>query len=221
VAYHKMTGEPVWAAGDDRASYSSPLLATVAGVRQVIVLNHNSVTGHDPADGRVLWRADWPGGHPKVAQPIVLGEDRLLVSSGYGAGCAVFQVSPDPAGDFRVEQLWKNLNMKAKFSNMIRHEGTIYGLDDGVLVALDPMTGRRRWKSGRYGHGQMILAGNLILVQSEAGHLALVEADPLSHVELARIRLFDHKTWNTPALAGRYLLVRTDQQAACYELPVK
>ena len=91
---------------------------------------------------------------------------------------------------------------------MVHHEGTVYGLDDGTLTALDPDTGERFWKRGRYGHGQMILVGDLLLIQSESGDVVLVEPTPKEHRELARLEALSGKTWNPPALAGHRLLVR-------------
>jgi outer membrane protein assembly factor BamB len=119
-----------------------------------------------------------------------------------------------------AEQVWRTLALKAKFANFVRRDGFVYGLDDGILVCLDIETGGRRWKAGRYGHGQMVLAGDLLLVTAESGEVALVEAVPDGHRELARFQALEGKTWNSPALAAPYLLVRNDRRAACYELPL-
>ena len=100
------------------------------------------------------------------------------------------------------------------------HDGFVYGLDDGVLVCLDPATGERCWKRGRYGHGQVILAGDLLVIQTEDGEVVLVEPHPDEPRELGRFTAFDGKTWNCPALAGRYLLVRNHREAALFELPL-
>ena len=217
VAYRRDTGEPAWHAGDDIASYSSPVLATLAGVRQIVVLNQSSVAGHDPSTGRVLWNHPWPRSAPTVAIPLVLSENRVLLSSGYGIGSRLVQISRD--GDAVKESLvWESTRLKAKFTNPVLFDGFVYGLDDGVLVCLDPSNGERRWKGGRYGHGQTILVGNRLLVQTEDGDIVLVEPNPEAHREIARFPAFAQKTWNPPAVAGRFLLVRTDTEAACYEL---
>jgi outer membrane protein assembly factor BamB len=92
-------------------------------------------------------------------------------------------------------------------------------LDDGILACLDLATGDRKWKDGRYGHGQVLLADDVLLVQTEPGPVALVEANPSEYRELARLGALSSKTWNTPALAGDLLLVRNDQEAVCYRLP--
>jgi len=221
LAYDLATGDAVWGGGDDPASYASPMLAYLAGSRQIVVRNQNSITGHNPADGTVLWRQPWPGNQPNVAQPLALGNDRLLISSGYGIGSKVFRVKAVEGGSFAVEELWESLRLKAKFTNVVLHEGRVYGLDDGVMVCLDPETGERCWKRGRYGHGQLILVGDLLLLIAEDGELLLIEANPKEFREVAKVPdALDGKSWNSPALAGRYLLLRNAKTAVCYELPL-
>ncbi len=221
VAYDAATGEPAWHGGDDRSGFSSPLLVELAGVRQVVIFNQASVAGHDPADGRLLWQWAWPPGQPNVSQPVPLPGDRLFVSSGYGIGGKLLEIARDGSGALGATLLWETPRLKAKFTNVVPYQGRLYGLDDGTLVCLDPETGERCWKEGRYGHGQVILAGDLLLVQAEDGQVALVAPDPGGLEELGRFTALDGKTWNPPALAAPYLLVRNDREAACYELPVE
>jgi outer membrane protein assembly factor BamB len=223
VAYHRLTGELLWHAGDDPSSYSSPQLATLAGKRQIVIINRESVVGHDPADGHILWSYDWPQLNPKCAQPLVTGEDTVLVSAGYGLGSALVRLAPEGEGGLSVEQVWKerNLrNLKSKFADMILRDEFVYALDDGVLASIEAGTGKRRWRGGRYGHGQLLLVGDLLLVQAETGELALVDPNPKSFVELGRIPALIGKTWNTLAITGNRLLVRNHEEAACYELPL-
>jgi len=122
-------------------------------------------------------------------------------------------------GKYATRELWKNHNLKAAFNNIVTRDGCAFGLDDGILVCLDLATGQRKWKEGRYGTGQVLLAGGLLLVQTEPGPVTLVEANPAGFHELSSIPALQAKTWNTPALAGQYLLVRNDQEAVCYKLP--
>jgi outer membrane protein assembly factor BamB len=220
VAYDAASGAPAWAAGEGGASYSSPTLVTLAGRRQLVVLNAASVSGHDPATGVVLWEQPFPPGQPNVAMPLLLDPERLLVSVGYGVGSKAYRVS-ETGGALRATLEWESPRLKSKFANLVIHEGFIYGLDDGVLTCLDPARGERRWKSGRHGHGQLLLVAGLLLVQTEEGELVLIEPSPDSCRELARFPVLDGKTWNPPALAGSLLLVRNDREAAAYELPVE
>ena len=219
VAYDRATGELVWAAGTDTSSYSSPVLLELAGSDQIVMRNQGSITAHDPATGTVLWSEGWPNQQPNVAVPLLLGDDRVLFSTGYGIGSKLFRVVAGEGG-FEIEQLWESPRMKAKFTNLVEHQGYVYGLDDGVLVCLDPATGERCWKKGRYGHGQVILAGDLLLLTTEEGEVSLIEPNPDELRVLGSFAPFSGKSWNPPALAGSLLLLRTDREAALYELPV-
>ena len=196
-------------------------VATLAGVRQIVIFNHASVAGHDPVDGRLLWTHEWPRQQPNVAQPVPLDGDRLILSAGYGVGAKLFKIGSGADGSLDASVVWESIRLKAKFANFVVHDGFIYGLDDGILVCLDAATGEIQWKRGRYGHGQMILVEDLLLVQTEHGEMVLVEPSPEELRELGRLRLFDGKLWNSPALVGQYLLVRSDREAALFELPMK
>jgi outer membrane protein assembly factor BamB len=221
LAYRKDTGEPLWQSGRDEASYCSPSIATIAGQRQIVILNAQSVSGHDPRDGKVFWDYSWKGNWPKVAQPLALENDRVFMAAGYGLGCVMLQLKRSDAGEWSVTELWKNRNLKPKFTNVVRRKGCVYGLDDGTLVCLDLASGERKWKDGRYGHGQVLLVDDVLLIQAESGDVILVEANPNEHRELGRFPAIEGKTWNNPVLAGSYLLVRNDREAACYELPLR
>jgi outer membrane protein assembly factor BamB len=220
VAYDARDGAPVWAAGSDRSSYSTPALLTLAGRPQLVALNASSLTGLEPATGRLLWEQPFPGGQPNVATPVATAPDRVLVSVGYGIGAKSYRIE-DRGGVYAAVPLWESPRLKSKFANVVVHDGLVYGLDDGVLTCLDPATGERRWKDGRYGHGQLLLVGDLLLVQTEEGEIVLVEPAADALRELARLPVLPGKTWNPPALAGRMLLVRNDREAAAFQLPVE
>ena len=220
VAYHVATGDFIWGGGDDGASYSSPILATLAGVGQILIFNSHQVAAHDPDSGQVLWEYEWPAGHPHIAVPVMLPEDRVLVTSGYGTGSELLQIKKLVDDKWSASRIWKSIRLKAKFTNVVYRDGFIYGLDDGILVCLDAADGSLKWKEGRYGHGQVILTGDLLLVMDEGGDVVLVAPVPQEHRELTRFRALHGKTWNPPALAGEYLVVRNDKEAACYRLPL-
>ncbi|MFQ5632941.1 MAG: PQQ-binding-like beta-propeller repeat protein [bacterium] len=221
VAYHAKTGARVWNAGGvSHSAYSSPFLTTFSGHTQIILFNKSQITAHDPQFGHVLWKESWPKETQAISQPVPLPGDRLFVSSGYGIGGKLFQIRYNRDQKFEITQIWRSPRLKAKLSNVVYKDGFLYGLDDGVFVCLDSKTGRRKWKKGRYGHGQIILVEDLILVQSEQGDVILLEANTEKHIELGRIAALNSKTWNHPALAAPYLLVRNDKEAVCFELPI-
>ena len=222
MAYHRETGAIIWGGGRVRAGHSSPSLVSIAGMDQVIIFNNGQIAGHNPISGKLLWEYPWYGGMTQhVAQPIPLPGDRIFVSTGYGIGCELIQIAKNSQDEFTANQIWKSPRLKAKFANMVHKDGYIYGLDDGVLVCLDLADGQRKWKRGRYGHGQLILVNDLLLIQTESGDVVLVDASPIEHNERTRFPALSSHTWNSPTLAAPYLLVRNDREAACYELALK
>jgi outer membrane protein assembly factor BamB len=144
----------------------------------------------------------------------------LFASTNYGVGCQLLEVRRDgPA--WHVHPAWSNRTMQTKFCSAVVRDGHAYGLDDGILECISLIDGSRRWKRGRYGHGQLLLADDLLVIQAEDGRVALVEATPEKFSELGLFQALDGRTWNYPALAGGELFVRNDRQAACYELPLQ
>ena len=220
VACRLADGSTVWSAATRWAGYSSPLSATLGGTRQVLIFA-NGLLGIEAATGRQLWRFPWPGGHPHVATPVVVSDSELVLSSGYGTGSARVKVERDAAGQWSASTVWRTNRMKAKFTNLIVHRGYLYGLDDGILECLDLATGGLAWKEGRYGHGQILLVGELLLVLAESGDIIPVDPQPDRLRELTRFTALHEKTWNPPAVAGEYLLVRNDKEAACFRMPVR
>lgn len=218
VAYDRASGKEAWSAGDHKAGYSSPMLVELAGTRQVLLFDGMGVAAYEPQGKGELWRFPWRTEQDiNVAQPIVCDNDRVFISSGYGAGCAMLSVRHDN-GRWSVEPLWRNRWMKCKFASPVVYGGHLYGLDEGVLVCLDETSGERQWKAGRYGHGQLLLVGAHLLILSEEGELALVRCNPRQFEETGRIRALAGKTWNNPALAGDRLFVRNHTEAACFRL---
>jgi outer membrane protein assembly factor BamB len=224
VAYDRETGHVLWAAGDRKAGYSSPELATLGGVRQVLVLDADAIAAFDPATGKELWSHEWKTNpEVNVAQPLVLDGDRVFVSSGYGHGCVLLKVT-QADGKWSAEPVWQNTNLKCKFTSPVYRDGYIYGIDEsaGSLTCLDAKDGKRKWKEGRYGNGQILLAGDLIVIGTENGRLALVEANPAAYHELASVPVLPGiKNWNHLTLARGRAYVRNHEVMACYELPTE
>lgn len=223
AAYHCDDGRRLWQGGKDQASYGSPLLVDLKGVRQVLLYTAQGVTGHDLATGQVLWSFPWTNSeHVNASQPVPIpgSEGDFLISTGYGRGSARIRVSRNPEGSWSAEPVWENRKpvMQAKFTTPVFFNGFVYGLDNGILACVEPETGKRRWIDGRYGHGQILLAKDKLIVQMENGRLVLVAPSPDGLEEQGRVNAMDGKTWNNPTIAGRFLLVRNDREAVCYEL---
>jgi outer membrane protein assembly factor BamB len=224
IAFDKNTGQERWRGGDRQVGYSSPVLATLCGVRQIVSVNEDNVSGHDPNTGKVLWSEDWPGrsfAEANASQAVPVGPDRFFLSKAYGGGAALVKLELDAGGRWTTDRQWHVKNvLKTKFTNVVVKGNAIYGLSDGILECVDLEAGQRNWKGGRYGQGQILGVGDLLLVQAESGEVVLCELNPSKHVELARFPAIQGVTWNNLCLFGRLLLVRNAEEAACYELPV-
>jgi len=218
AAYDRLTGDVVWHALDDVQSYTSPMLATLGGVRQIVVVTAGRAAGMRPEDGALLWEYPWTVRVvPNIAQPLVISDTRIFLSAGYGKGAALVELTR--TGDqFTAATVWETNRMKNKFSSSVLIDGYIYGLDESILACIDAATGELMWKAGRYGHGQLLAAGDHLVVLTERGDLVLVRATPDGHEELEGFRAIEGKTWNVPAMAGGRILVRNARQMAAFDL---
>ena len=222
IAYEADSGKVAWEGGERQISYASPSIATLGGVRQIVIVNENTVTGNDIKTGQELWSHAWPGqsnGPASTSQAHVLADDRILLSKGYGSGAELISVKL-AAGKWQVTSLKQNKRvLKTKFTNVTIIGQHAYGLSDGVLECVEIATLQSAWKRGRFGHGQVLGVGDKVLVLGEAGELVLVAVDPEAYRELGKIQALRGKTWNNLCLTGKLLLVRNGEEAACYELP--
>jgi outer membrane protein assembly factor BamB len=215
-AYSAENGKAVWTSGKGGPDYSSPIVLMLLGRPQVLLFA-GRVTSQE-LNGKGLWSYPWPGEHPHISLPLAISSNLVFVSSGYGTGSELVQVSTNAEGKWSAERVWKSMAPKSKFGPLFHVGDCVYGLDDGIFSCVELKTGQRKWKDGRYGHGQGLLVGDSILLTTEKGDIVLVQPDPEKLVELARFKVFDDKTWNPPALAGEYLLLRNDKEAACLKL---
>lgn len=228
VSYDRNSGKLRWRVGDERSSYASPVLATLRGQRQLLMLNAAGLTSHDPdREGAILWTYAWPGDAPKIPDPLPLDDERVLVAVGYGLGAVLLKIDrADAKPAWTASEVWKSKQFRPKMASIIVRDGHAYSIDDGrSLNCLNLADGKTVWRSARafdYGHGQLLAVGDLLLVTCESGDLALVEVAPRpdGHRELGRVPVFADKTWNNPALSGNRLLMRNDREAALIELPL-
>ncbi len=218
IAYDRSTGERAWAVGNGPAAYSSPRLVEIQGTRQLLIFAGDGLMAHDPETGELLWSFPWaPSPKVNAILPYQLDDSRILIASGYGMGGALLDIQRE--GDqWSAEQIWKTTRLKAKFNEVVVKDDYVYGLDEGVLTCLDLKTGKRMWKAGRYGYGQILLVDDLLLVITEAGEVLLIPAQPEKPTPIARFQAIEGKTWNHPTLVRGRLFVRNAREAACYDI---
>ena len=223
AAYDTATGNLRWLGPKEGWGYSSPHAATIDGVEQIVLVNGPGAIGVSPADGGVLWSYKWAG--DSIVQPAILSGGDVLIGSGSGLAdqTGMVRVSVTHEGSqWTAKERWTSSALKAYFNDFVVHEGHAFGFDGSILACIDLEDGARKWKGGRYGHGQLILLPDqdLLVVLSEGGELALVSAARDKFTELARVSVLEGKTWNHPVLVGDVLLVRNGEQMGAFRLPV-
>jgi outer membrane protein assembly factor BamB len=221
AAYDIATGKPRWFGPKDGYGYSSPQLSSIDGVAQIVLVNGPGAIGVATSDGTVLWKHAWAG--DSIVQPAVIMGGDILIGSGSGLaaenGMTRIAVVHEPGG-WSVKERWTSSALKPYFNDFVVHAGHAFGFDGSILACIDLEDGKRKWKGGRYGHGQLVLLSDqdVLLVLTEDGELALVSASPDKFTELARVSAIDGKTWNHPVLVGDVLLVRNGQEMAAFRL---
>lgn len=219
TAYDARSGKTLWQGGNAGAGYSSPDRYTLLKTPQLLNFGAKAIEGVS-LEGEVLWSFPWKTSYDiNVAQPIQLGDNQLLVSSGYGTGAGLLTLSRE-GGKWSVKAEWsRNRSWEAKFSSGCRVGDVVYGLDNSKLVCVEAATGKQRWKGANVGFGQQLVAGGLLLVSCENGDLLCAKATPESYQQLGRIPVFNRKpTWNTPTLARGLLLLRGDREMICFDM---
>ncbi|TWT65412.1 outer membrane biogenesis protein BamB [Posidoniimonas polymericola] len=227
VAYDSETGEPVWTAGVGDHSYCTPMLVELHGAPQLLCTSNAGLESLAPATGERLWFYEWSTGEfPRIAQPVVVDEQTLVLASGYGYGAHGIRVAHDE-GRWSTETLWQSRVLRPYFNDFLLHDGYLYGFDDKFFTCVNASTGELAWpkrtrRQTQFGCGQVVLAekSDALLVMTEhTGELVLMAPSPEGPRELSRMQVLEGKTWNHPVLAHGRLFVRNGVEMACYELP--
>jgi outer membrane protein assembly factor BamB len=219
LAYDAASGEPAWSAATGQEGYSSPHLARLRDTEQVLMMTQQGLAGYEPNDGRLLWQHDWPSAMPRMIQPTVLDDGDLLMGTSNGMGTRRIHVQHD--GDaWKVEEVRTMRALKPYYNDQVVYGRHVYGFDNNFFTCVSLEDGKGMWRARDYGDGQVLLLADqgLLLVLSEKGEAALVEATPDGHRERCRFQALKAKTWNHPVVAHGKLFVRNGEEAACYEL---
>jgi outer membrane protein assembly factor BamB len=220
AAYDLATGKPRWVGPQHGGSYSSPQLVTIDGVAQILLLSAPGAVSVAPADGTLLWEHTWEGG--AIVQPALTADGGVLINAmSMMGGMATRRLAvAHGAGGWTVEERWTSNGLKPYYNDFVVHKGHAFGFDGNILACIDLEDGKRKWKGGRFGNGQLVLLPDqdVLLVTSEDGELALVSATPDKFTELARFPALNSKTWNHPVLVGDVLLIRNGEEMAAFRL---
>jgi outer membrane protein assembly factor BamB len=218
AAFDAASGELRWRGGfGGGASYASPVLAELAGVRQLVYSRGTRVAGLG-LDGKLLWQHETIP-RSAIAMPLVLPGDVVFVSASDDAfGGLAIAVSRDAAGQWQTREVWAERLMRNHFNSSVRVGDALYGFDNGTFRCLDSKTGARRWAQRGFGKGSLVAAGDLLYVLGDDGGLALVRATPEAFREAGRVQALSGKTWTSPSLANGMLYLRDHQQIVAYDV---
>ena len=221
VCFDKLNGKVIWKVGEDEAAYSSPIMATLAGVRQIVYLSADSLAGYDRGAGKILWRMPLKTDAKRHAcSPVILGDTVTVNSHSFGTIC--FRIVKD-GGGWKAVEAWANKDLKTNLGTAVPVGEWLYNQGaDKDYVCFSAKTGERKWSQPGFGQGKRdysstIIAGENLLVLTEDGTLLLLAANPEKYTELGRLQVCGN-TWSFPAYAEGKLYVRDGRQLACYDL---
>jgi outer membrane protein assembly factor BamB len=225
LAYRVENGDLAWKTAAGPMTYASPQVIALDNQRQIVLHDNKSLFGVSIKDGQRLWELKNPSEisqpmlQPHVLQP-ESDKESYVALIGWGNGIAELPIEQKDDHWRLLEPTWTTEKMKPSFNDFVIHKGYIYGLDDGILSCSEAASGKRLWKKGRYGFGQLLLLPNIdeLLVLTEKGEVVRVAANPKKHEEKGRFQAIEGKTWNHPIIAHGKLYVRNGEEMACYEL---
>ena len=221
VAHDAQSGEIRWVSGAGTHSYSSPQPLNILGKEQICMATNWGVQSLEPDTGGVIWEHSWDTGEmARVVQPRPIGERQILVGTGYGLGCRLLELALD-GEKWTVKEKWTSKSLKPYFNDFVVRGDYAYGFDDAVFGCIRLSDGKRMWKKGRYGAGQVLLVEpqGVLLVLGEQGQVVLLQADPNEFKELCKFQALEGKTWNHPVIVRGRLLLRNAAEMACYDVP--
>ena len=209
VALDKATGRPVWITGKEECGYATPVPFVQDGRRRLAMFAAKHVVAVDPASGTEAWRVPWKTDWNVNATDPVFDGGRMFLSSGYGTGCAAFDLSSSPP-----RRLWFNKEMRSQMACVIALDGHVYGVDgqggdkDSRLKCLDLASGAVKWASPKAETGNLAAAGGILLWLTGSGELVFVDAKPDAYRERTRVQVGGGKHWSPPVLANGRIFVR-------------
>ncbi len=223
IGLDKKTGKTLWQTGDSTAGHSSPFTAVINDVEQAVFTIARIIEKDGERqvleeavsvslDGKILWRG--PSLSQIIAMPVFVPPNKIFISSSVENGCLLIQVLPDG----KVETVWQNKEMRNHFNSSVYYKGHIYGFSSSTLKCLEAETAQRKWSTRGYGKGSLIIADEKLLVLSDQGKLAMIEATPKGYKELAQAKVLEGKSWTCPTISEGRIYLRNQKEMACYDL---
>lgn len=221
LALDRNSGKELWRTKEwtDNAAYSSVIISTIEGTRQYIQLTDRSVGGVDPETGRLLWRADRPGKVAVIPTPVV-SDNIVFVTSGYNVGCNGFRVTKD-GSIWNAEQIYAEQKYANHHGGVVLLDGYVYGANGGTFRCLNVKTGEIVFEGRSVGKGATLYANGHLILRSEKGPVALIEATPDGLNEVSRFdqpERSNRDAWPHPVIANGKLYLRDQDLLLCYDV---
>jgi outer membrane protein assembly factor BamB len=222
LAIRKADGRLGWRAQENEAmTHSTPVVATVCGVPQVIFATQSGLVALRPQDGSRLWRYIYPFSYStSLAISPLVHQDTVFISGAYNMGSAAAKVSL-ANGTWSVTELWYDQTLQSHWMTPVCHQGFIYGHfgsgSTSPFKCIELATGVERWSVDNFGRGGTVLVDDRILALTESGQLRLIVPNPDSFTELARFQAVTGKCWNSPAVCDGRVYLRSTSQGAAFD----
>lgn len=212
VKLEKKTGKVSWRALQDDggmlgSAFSSPVFATLAGRRQLLVQTREKLAGVDPQTGDVLWEQKVPSFRGmNILTPTVFGD--AIFTSSYQNKSWLYQVTK-PAEAFEVKEAWSEKSQGYMSSPVVIDGQAYLHLQNQRFTCIDLKTGERKWTSQPFGkYCSLVAQGDLILALDQKGELLLIKANPNEFELLGRRQVSEQETWAHLAVCGDEVFVR-------------
>jgi len=223
LAFDRTDGHLLWSTLDERITHATPVAATIQGVRQIVFFTQSGLVAVSPDNGTELWRYPFSYDTSTAASPVVWG-DYVYCSAAYDVGAGLCRI--DRAGEqLQAVQVWRKPGeLMNHWSTPVCSNGYLYGLYGhgslGVapLKCIDLLTGVEKWSQPNFGQGNLMLVGNKLVVLSDYGDIAIVEATPDAYTQVARAKMLNGKCWSTPILSDNRIYARSTTQGVCFNL---
>lgn len=223
IGLNKKTGKTLWQVGESTAGHSSPFTAVINNVEQSIFTIARIIEKDGErqlldeavsvsADGKILWRG--PSLPQIIAMPVFVPPNKVFISSSVENGCLLIQVLSDGT----IDTVWHNKEMRNHFNSSVYYKDHIYGFSSSTLKCLVAETAERKWSTRGFGKGSLIIADEKLLVLSDRGKLAMIEATPKGYNLLAQAQVIEGKSWTSPTFENGKIYLRNQKEMACYDL---
>lgn len=224
LGINKNDGKVVWKGQNDTMTHATPIAATILGQRQIVFFTQKGLVSVQPADGKLLWRYNFPFSTSTAASPIAAG-DVVYCSAGYGVGAGAARISKE-GNEWKAAEIWRltGNNICNHWSTPVHRNGYLYGMfsfkqyNTGPMKCVELATGKEMWSQNGFGPGNLIVVDGNLLALSDTGDLVLIEPTPSEYKEMTRAHALEGKCWSTPVVSNGRIYARSAQEAVCLDV---